>query len=363
MMGANIHVAPATGPSLGPTLPFLQSLYNSGVRHLRAICQWTAHESTQGVWNTTARTTLDTFITNCVAVGIYVELELHLNVSSLIPVWATGADDTAKAVNTVTPANGAKFIIQAMANRYGNPASPQYTKAVTGFGFNEPPIAQAELDKSTSIAYLEGLQKQMLAWVREFAPSWIGYVAWAYANQSPTLTGTGTDSLPRVSAVGTAYDSLPGGYPGGNVVYDLHDYCLGTTSTTNATESSRQGNGTIYPTYQPGGFCIVATGAGGLTYSSNSVKQGQIATYITPYKDWSVANNKPIRMGEIGWDAGNTGESPWWADTRAAMTTAGFVQVLQWIGATVLTSQDPWTSHDPSMVIRPELTTLFSNQW
>lgn len=196
-----------------------------------------------------------------------------------------------------------------------------------------------------SIPYLEAKQRQMISWFRAGAPSWIGFVAYGYASQTP-IYNDATQNPNAADASPTAFDSV-----GGNVVIDVHDYMAQCTNTDPSCDG-RQYNGNIYVTTQ-GGPMIYSQQAGG--YTSTTVTRSQHAAYIKPYKTFSTQADIPLMLGEWGWPAGVSGEDTWVSDKRNAWKDAGTVIEIQW-NYGVSTSQGVWVAR-PAGVWRNSLLT------
>lgn len=308
LRGFNMHV--------GPGFTWDQSHFDAikaiGGKINRAVLHWDQFEMSQGVVNTTAIANLDLHIARAQAAGIYTMLELHLNVGR-VPSWTSGVSgETAKY------AAYGQTLTQYLANRYGNPASPKYTKAVVGFGLNEPPIEDNAIrNGNNSIPWLEGIQRKMISWMRADAPKWIGFVAYGYAQATPIYDDTWQDP-DAIDASPTAYDSV-----GGNVIIDLHDYNVGCNNT-NPSCDGRQYNGMIWPTYQGGPMLTV-----GGSYTSSSLLRSQQAAYMKPYKTFSEQAGIPLMLGEWGWTSGD-GETGWITDKKVAWANGGAAIEIQW---------------------------------
>lgn len=308
LRGFNMHV----GPGFTWDQSHFDAIRAAGGRINRAVLHWDQFEPSQGVVSSTAIANLDLHIQRAQAAGIYTLLELHLNVGR-VPSWTSAVSgETAKY------AAYGKTLTQYLANRYGNPASPQYTKAVVGFGLNEPPVEDNAIrNGNSSIPWLEGIQRQMISWMRASAPAWIGFVAYGYAQATPIYDHT-RQNPNGVDASPTAYDSV-----GGNVVIDIHDYEVGCTNTDPGCDG-RQWNGMIWPTYQGGPMISV-----GGSYTSSALLRSQQAAYLKPYKTFSTQAGIPLMLGEWGWTDG-TGETAWINDKKVAWADAGTAIEIQW---------------------------------
>jgi hypothetical protein len=312
----------------------------------RAVIHWDDFEPSQGQLSSAAIANLDTHIARAQAAGIYTLLELHLNVGRT-PSWTFS-----KPTEMERYATYGQYITQYLANRYGNPSSPKYTKAVIGFGLNEPPLEDSTIrNGNSSIPYLEGKQRQMISWFRAsgYAPDWIGFVAYGYASATPIYDDT-RQNPNAADASPTAYDSV-----GGNVVIDVHDYNIGCTNT-DASCDGRQYNGMIYPTYQGG---PMQTTQETTSYSSSSLRQSQFAAFMKPYKNFSVQANIPLMLGEWGWVNGHSGETAYIADKAATWSDAGTVIQIDW-NYDINTANSEWAAR-PNGTWRPSVTALFGS--
>jgi hypothetical protein len=337
LRGFNMHV--------GPGFTWSQSNFDDiaalGAKVNRAVLHWDQFEPSQGVVDSTAIANLDLHIARAQAAGMYTLLELHLNVGR-DPSWTS-----AKATEVEKYAAYGQTLTQYLAYRYGNPASPHYTKAVLGFGLNEPPLEDDNIrNGNNSIPYLEGKQRQMIGWMRAagYAPDWIGFVAYGYASATP-IYNDATENSAAVDASPTAYDSV-----GGNVIIDVHDYVIGCTNEVPSCDG-RQWNGMIYPTYQGGP--LLGTGEAS-SYTSSATRQAQQNAYLKPYKDFSTQANIPLMVGEWGWPQGPTGEKAWIADKKAAWANAGPTIEIQW-NYDVSSSNTVWAAR-PGNIWRTSVT-------
>ncbi|MDX6677443.1 MAG: hypothetical protein QOE31_1495 [Solirubrobacteraceae bacterium] len=345
LRGFNVHV--------GPTFVWDQANFDMmksvGATIDRAIIHWDSWEPTQGTISAAGLANLDKHVARAEAAGMYTLLELHLNVGRT-PSWA---QDVAGEVSQYTTYG--QNITQTLAYRYGNPASPQYTKSVIGFGLNEPPVEDSTLRNGTgAIPWIEGKQRTMISWFRAagYAPSWIGFVAYGYASATPIFNDA-TQNPNATDASPTAYDSV-----GGNVIIDLHDYMAYCTNTDPSCEG-RQYNGMTYNTYQ-GGMLMRTGSLGSTAYTSSATRQSQHRAYLAPYKTFTTRAGIPLMIGEWGWSSQATGggESAWAADKKAAWKDAGTAIQIDWNYDTSSSSTE-WSARLGS-VWRPSVTTLFA---
>jgi len=338
LKGFNMHI--------NPGFVWAQSHFDTvaalGAKISRTVLVWDEFEPTQGVISAAGIANLDLHIARTQAAGMYTLLELHLNVER-VPSWTSDVTGETEAY----AAHG-QTLTRYLADRYGNPASPQYTKAVIGFGLNEPPLESAIRNGDGAIPWIEDKQRQMISWMRSAAPDWIGFVAYGYASATP-IHDDAKQNVEAIDASATAYDAV-----GGNVVIDVHDYMSGCTNTDPNCDG-RQWNGNIYPTFQGGS--MIST-AGAADYASSALRQSQQAAYLKPYKTFSTQAQIPLMLGEWGWPAGPTGESEWIADKKAAWTDAGTVIQIHW-NYGVLSHQGIWVAR-PEGVWRPSVTDWMS---
>jgi hypothetical protein len=341
LRGFNMHVS--------PTFVWGQSHFDAikaiGGQINRAVLHWDQFEPTQGVISAAAIANLDRHVASAQAAGIYTLLELHLNVGRT-PAWTA-----AQSTELERYATYGRTLTQFLANRYGNPTSPRYTKAVIGFGLNEPPLQDATIRNGNgSIPYLEAKQRQMISWMRAagFAPSWIGFVAYGYGSATP-IYDDATQNRNAIDASPTAYDQV-----GGNVVIDVHDYMAYCTNTNVACDG-RQFNGMIHPTYQGGPQ--LNTDALTSAYASSTLHRSQQAAFLKPYRTFSTQAAIPLMLGEWGWSAGHTGEAAWAADKRIAWRDAGTVIEIQW-NYDVSTSGNEWAAR-PNNAWRTSTLSIF----
>jgi hypothetical protein len=315
LKGFNMHV--------GPGFTWPQQAFNDiaakGGKINRAVIHWDQFEPSQGYIDPTAIANLDQHIARAQAAGIYTLLELHLNVGRT-PAWVNGVAGEMERYGGY-----GQTITQYLANRYGNPSSPNYTKAVIGFGLNEPPLDDSNIrNGNNSIPYLEGKQRQMLSWIRTAgkAPSWIGFVAYGYAMGTP-IYNDATQNAAAVDASPSAYDSV-----GGNVIIDIHDYIIGCNNT-DANCDGRQWNGMSFPTYQ-GGPQIQTGDSPAPAYASSALRRSQHAAFFAPYKKFTEQAQIPLMVGEWGWQPASSGELDWINDAKSIWKDAGSVIEIQW---------------------------------
>lgn len=332
MTAVNIHCLPTYIPSQAD----LNDIASHEGSWVRVAIQWKWIEPTQGVFDPTMRSQLDTLVTRLQTAGLYAMLELHLNIGA-VPSWTTGVDETAKYNN------GGEYITKQLALRYGA------NKVVMGFSLNEIPAYQATLIYGNSaIPYLEQVQRTMITWFRTHAPNWIGFVTLGYSNQTPY-----PDS-PRTAANPNAYDSV-----GGNVVMDVHFYTAGVNST-DPNYDGRQPNGMIYPTYQ-GGQAYWMISDYPLTYVDTATHRSQMLAFLTDYVTFCTAANIPLCIGEIGWPYNNTGgEAAWWAAVMTILAAVDPAMVAQWIYSSNVPPQEYWPAK-PGGVWNPYVVTLLAS--
>lgn len=338
MLGGNSHCLPDYVPSEA----YLDQFKERGGKFIRVICIPNRHNPSAGVWDTASRNNLDLFIARMEAREIHHELELHLNTGSIPSWWTNGVGETEKYVNH------GQFITQAMAARYGDPASPQYSPYTMGFGLNEIPLDNATTRNGyNAIPFLESVQRTMISWFRASAPNWIGFVNLGYACQTPY------PDAPRTQAAVTAYDSV-----GGNVIMDVHDYGMGCT-TSDPNDDGRQANGNIQPTYQ-GGTLIWQISGQPASYSSNATKRSQMAKFWDDYETYCAAAGMALMCGEVNWMRQNpSGKAAWWADKRQALSDAGIQIGAVW---ELSPASNDWASNYGG-VWDPEIEVFLGGNW
>jgi hypothetical protein len=270
---------------------------------------------------------LDTQVKNTEAAGLYSFFSFHLNVNR-DPSWTTGI-----ANETQRYATYGKTLTQFLANRYGNPSSPQYTKSVVGLGLNEPPPT----DSANPNPGLESVQSNMISWFRASAPQWIGFVTFAYASSTP-IYNRSWQSTTAADANPHAYDAA-----GGNVVVDFHDYFWGVTSScvpSNGVSYTSPSAEMRWPNGLPHNECFAPAGT---QYATSSTITAQHARYIAPYKQFSINANVPLMLGEWGWVPSNSGADAYVTDAKNVWADAGTALQLQW-DYDVTPSQEPFAS-------------------
>jgi hypothetical protein len=247
--------------------------------------------------------------------------------------------------------NYGQYITQYFANRYGNPSSPEYTKAVVGFGLNEPDPPDGTNSATVNTA-LETMQSTMIGWFRNSssqgtgASNWIGFVNYVYAQSSPLMTSGDTSG-----SCGSCANANPNAFNsvGGNVVLEVHDYFFDCASGSNAsTCDGRQWNGNGFngqtwttgnggPEVGPGDPSNPAYPSSGVTRAQAQQEQ---ANFMHPYALFAGYNGSsgwPLMVGEWGWapsttsgGANTTGGTNYIDDMTAAWNNAGAAIELQW---------------------------------
>jgi hypothetical protein len=319
------------------------------IRMARVTILWTDIQPTNGTTvSSTYITNLDTTISRLQTAGIYAMLELHLNTGN-IPAWVqAGLDETDRFCKA--GANNGQFVTEYLAKRYGDPTDPlgagKFTKAVVGFGLNEPPVNSTTMNSTAgSIPYLEDHQARVFGWMRTYAPDWIAFMAWSYASGTPLYNGPGEDTGKT--------DANPAHAAYNNAIIDLHDYLL-RDSSEDATKCGRQFNGSVF-SFHNGGPLM---GPGDeTTYSSTATHRAQMLQFVRPYKEWCVANDKPLMLGEWGWvpvtnsDAtggagqATSGEQGFIDDKQLAWADAGTAIEIYWnYDVTTNTGVNPWAA-------------------
>lgn len=360
LRGFNIHTA-AWSQSAYNAMAALDTRTTPGAagsaRFIRMVIKWDDIQPTNATSVDTSLMTpwLDPSISRAIAAGFYVQLEIHLNTGD-VPAWATGADETAKFCTL----DQGKFLTQYLAKRYGDPTDPlgagQYSKGVIGLGLNEPPVNSTTMNSAAgSVPYLENHQATVFGWMREFAPNWIGFMAYSYGSGTPLYEGPGEDTGKT--------DANPAHAVYNNAVIDVHDY-MTRVDTEVSTATGRQPNGGIY-TVGNGG---PARGPGDdPSYVSTAIHKQQHLNFLKPYKDFSVANNIPVAMLEWGWTpiqnvystspgSPTTGEVDFITDKMIAWNDMSPVAEAQWLYAE--STGDQWAAK-PAGTWRPSTLAWF----
>jgi hypothetical protein len=348
MKGFNMHAATTAGSSWTWPNSDYADIANNGGKVLRTVVIWSAYEAQQGVLNPTNLAALDTHIARAQRNGLYVILELHLNVGR-VPSWATSGDDETDKYLIY-----GQNITQTLAQRYnvartadGITINP---KTVLGFSLNEPPQDGTTTNGNNSIPTFESTQRQMIRWFRQAgATNWIGFVTLAYANQKPYVNS------PRISANPDAYDEV-----GGNVVFDAHDYLVYNDSTDPNTDS-RQASGVLADTryFNPGAHWLALADPhsfpSDLTLATRA--KSQMKAYLKPFDTYATAANMPLMIGEFGWNGdttGGTGKTAYYAAKREAIDSVRPVIETHWIYANSKT-QDQWSAKTSATTWDPDV--------
>lgn len=317
LTGGNMHAMFGSDPAL------MGGIATRGGSIIRAVVLWDLLEDTSGVLDAGYIASLDGFIADAETAGLHVLLDLHLNTGN-IPSWVPDGHEPEQY------RDHGQWITEALAYRYGNVASPQYTSTVIGFGLNEIPLSDGAIRNGmNAIPYLEALQRQMISWFRSEAAAWIGFVTLGYSNQTPYPGGGRTAASP------TAYDSV-----GGNVIMDVHHYGAGC-SNADPSDDGRQPNGHIWPTYQ-GGEAYWFVSDYPIAYTDSATHRSQMAAYLADYVTYCAAAGIPLMVGEFGWPYVNgSGKAAWEAAIRDVMR--GNVTIaLRWIISP--SGSDTWAS-------------------
>jgi len=352
MKGFSIQIGPWSQATL-------DSIAARGATFERLVLFWDALQSSDcAALSSDAQTyisNIDQHLTWAANAGIYTELDIHLNVGR-IPACASGG-----ASELVDYMSHGQWITQYLAERYGSTSSAEYTKDVVGFGLNEPPPV-SEPPPSDSNTVMETNQATMLSWIRGsggvggYAPTWIGFVAYAYANSTPIFNanpGQSNQCSTCANANPTAYDAV-----GGNVILDFHEYMMGCTSTWTSGNpglpasacDGRQFNGEIF-TVANGGWALGTGDSSNPAYpaggESEATAQSQIANFVYPYTRFSHEAQIPFMIGEFGWDpaVNTTGDINLINDYMSLWATASPAIEMEW-DYNVSQSQDGWAA-DP----------------
>jgi hypothetical protein len=380
MKGFSIQVGPWSQGTL-------DAIASKGATFERLVVFWNALQDSDCAALSSAGASyvsnIDQHLAWAKSAGIYTELELHLNVGRVPP--CSTANMPAGSSETDDYITHGQWITHYLADRYGNPGSPQYTKDVIGFGVNEPPPpSAASLDAANPA--LEAVQSTMLAWVRGAngtggpAPAWIGFVAYAWANSAPIPNAAfgGQNNQSFAAANPLAYDGV-----GGNVVLDAHDYFTGCALSAwggsgdpgNCDGRNRYGmpfhdtsggpeievaDG-IYTTYPPA--------QSGNTGETRLLAQRQLASWIRPYVTFTSNASIPLMIGEFGWSATGMADDgsdlAYIQDLMASWGPAFPVIEMEW-DYDVTQSHDGWAANPGSGArgdIDPDGWLAFTDAW
>jgi hypothetical protein len=322
---------------ISSTTVYQQSDFNamkaSGASYVRFIVHWQDAESTQGTFDAAYESAMDAEISEATAAGLYSYLTLYFTNNP--PSWCSSyTNDMACYMAT------GKFITQTLANRYGNPTSTQYSKAVMGWSINEPPINGSSTTETT---LTNDWNTILTNWVRASgvgnAPSWIGFIATAYTSATPIFN----DCNAGWCGTQDNYANFdPTTIAGGNVVLDVHDYIVGDVHSSGVVSSATPcPNNPCDGRAKWGGITTAESGGWALklnhgytTYPFGETRtqaQSDLNTYLMPAKDESVKYNIPLMIGETGWpDNMTSGESSFVPDQRAAIGNAGAAMFGLW---------------------------------
>jgi chitodextrinase len=310
------------------------------------------------------------------AAGIYTELEIHLNVGRVPACASTNLTGAAATDETNEYMQNGQWITQYLANRYGNPSSPEYTKDALGFGINEPP-EDATATSTNVNTVMEQDQSTMLTWIRGtngaggYAPQWIGFVAETWANWTPIYNanpGQTNQCGNCANANPTAYNAV-----GGNVILDFHDYIIGCNSVwetdyPSLPASSCDGRAYSGGPYNDsnGGYLVGPGGSYPMAGESEATAQAQMANYLYPYILFSKEANIPLMIGEFGWvPAVNiTGVTNYANDLMQLLASASPVIEAEW-DYNVTQSQDGWAANPGSGATgaNPDGWQTFTDDW
>ncbi len=143
---------------------------------------------------------MDDTIARMGAAGLYAIVDFHL-ISGGYPAWT--ADYAAGEQKYLYHG---QFLTQWFADRYGNPASPHYAPNVIGLGLNEPPVDDGTVRNGPgNVPYLENVQRQMITWVRAYAPQWVGFVSYGWSAAAPLPGGSVRSDLVAADPHGSGF--------------------------------------------------------------------------------------------------------------------------------------------------------------
>jgi hypothetical protein len=318
---------------ISSTTVYQQSDFNamkaSGASYVRFIVHWQDAETPQGTLDAAYESAMDAEISEATAAGLYSYLTLYFTNNP--PSWCSSYTN-----NMACYMATGQFITQTLANRYGDSASAQYSKAVMGWSINEPPFGGMTSTSNTTAASDENT---MMGWVRAVAPIWIGFIAVPYTSATPILN----DCNAGWCGTQDNYANFdPTTIAGGNVVLDVHDYIMGDVHSSGVVSGAtpcpnnpcdgRAKRGGI-TTAESGGWALKLN-HGYTTYplaETRTQAQSDLNTYLIPYKDESVKYNIPLMVGETGWPHSMTsGESSFVPDQCAAIGNAGAAMFGLW---------------------------------
>jgi hypothetical protein len=320
---------------------------------IRMVVYWDLIEPTQGnidTGNYVPR--LDLQVSQAVANGLYVYMDLHL-LSNHFPSWASTVTTTPAHALVNYVANG-QNVTTFLANRYGNPSSPQYTAGVMGFGINEPAPQSSDFGTAGIQVNIVAGQATAAQWVRNFAPQWIMGITGCYAGSAPIPNAAGSGQTTQIFTAVPA-NPLAAVNPPGNFMWDVHDEWMCTTlpgqpnfdarTTTDGTPNNATGVKLGLAPYT--GYPPVVSGS---TVPRATCQSQQVAWWA-PYVAYCGPSyaNCPILIGESGWNAlvdTAGGQSAYLADKMPLWgSLAGAVRAaqLEWDYA-VVQSSDGWAA-------------------
>lgn len=351
------------------TTSTMDAIAAKGGKFVRLVLFWNQLQSTSCTAEPTSGapaayvSAIDAQLAADQSAGIYTELDIHLNVGQDPACASTGLSGAAASDETNMFIQNGKTITQFLANRYGNPSSPEYTKDVVGFGLNEPP-EDANATSTNVNTVMEQDQSTMLTWIRGtngtggYAPQWIGFVAEAWANWTPIYNanpGQTNQCGNCANANPTAYNAV-----GGNVILDFHDYIMGCNNvweTEHPSLPTSSCDGRAYsggPDNAANGGSLVGSGDSNYpTYpisgETEATAQDQLANYIYPYTLFTKQANIPLMIGEFGWDAtvNTTGATNYINDLKLSWSSASPAIEMEW-DYDVTQSQDGWAANPGS---------------
>jgi hypothetical protein len=296
-------------------------------------------------------TMLDPLVNNLASRSIHMAFSLYYGPGgNHAPSWLPGTGSAKSQMsNYVTYGQS---VTQYLANRYGNPSSPQYQPAVIGFGLNEITPDKSTINTDNCVNNLFGQQgASMMTWMRAsgFAPNWIADICSGYGATAPYRNAPDSGHTPTTNnqTFTTPAKTVFSGY-GNNFFLSIHDYFMCLTTATadfdgrdqygavNNSVTVKAGN-TSYPNYPPGGML------------TRSVCRGQQQAYIAPYVAWCAPSfgNVPLMVTESGWVPYDgvpfSGEAEYAADKATEFKNANATGVLEWDYDTDQ-SKNPWAA-------------------
>jgi hypothetical protein len=179
---------------VGWSLSNFQAMKDEGAQIVRLVTFWDLLEPMADSIGASFAADMDASIANAAEAGLYVIINLYFGPAGIhMPEWAETVTTSPASAMANYCANGQNST-QYLANRYGNPSSPQYSAAVIGFQVNEPTPDTMAVDGWLNLLMAE--QVIMINWFRAYAPSWIAIMSAGYGSNAilPNASGSGQTS-------------------------------------------------------------------------------------------------------------------------------------------------------------------------